>query len=53
MVWVRLNELPIKYYDAHMLREIRNAIRPVLRVDVNTVTGARGRYARICVQIDV
>lgn len=38
-------------YDAYVLWEIGNAIRLVLKVDVNTTSGARGRYARICVQI--
>ena len=36
-----------------MLREIGNAIRLVLKVDVNSASGMRGRYARICVQIDL
>ena len=32
---------------------IGSAIGPVLRIDSNTATEARGRYARICVQIDL
>lgn len=47
-VWVRLNELPVEYYDAVILREIRNAIGPVLKVDTNTASRARGRYAHLC-----
>lgn len=49
-IWVRLNEQPVEYYDAAVLREIGNAIGLVLKVDANTALGARGRYARICVQ---
>ncbi|KAK9999219.1 hypothetical protein SO802_018822 [Lithocarpus litseifolius] len=52
-VWVRLNELPVEYYDAAALREIGSAIGPVLKVDTNTASGTRGRYARLCVQIDL
>ena len=36
-----------------MLREIGNAIGLVLKVDVNSASGTRGRYACICVQIDL
>ena len=52
-IWVRLNKLPVEYYEAHVLQEIGNAIGPVLKVDVNMATEVRGRYAHICVQIDV
>ncbi|KAK9999329.1 hypothetical protein SO802_018932 [Lithocarpus litseifolius] len=51
-VWVRLNELPIEYYDGEVLREIGNALGKVLRVDTHTAIEARGRYARLCVQVD-
>ena len=52
-VWVRLNELSIKYYDATVLRQIGLALGTVLRVDTHTALEARGRYARICVQVDM
>ena len=52
-VWVRLNELPIEYYNAEALQIIGNAIGKVLRVDTFTVSETRGRFARLCVQVDV
>ena len=52
-VWVRLNELPIKYYESHILKHIGSSIGNVLQVDTHTAVEARGRYARICVQIDI
>lgn len=52
-VWVRFNELPIEYYDGKVLRQIGKALGTVLRVDTHTATEARGRYARLCVQVDV
>nr|POE60661.1 uncharacterized protein CFP56_41048 [Quercus suber] len=52
-VWVCLNELPIEYYDARVLRQIGQALGNVLRVDTHTATEARGKYARICVQVDI
>ena len=52
-VWVRLNDLPIEYYQMEALKEIGGTIGKVLRIDTHTALEARGRYARICVQIDV
>ncbi|KAK9995899.1 hypothetical protein SO802_020585 [Lithocarpus litseifolius] len=52
-VWIRLPELPFEYYELDVLKEIGNTIGPVLRINLNTVSEARGWYARICVQIDL
>ena len=51
--WVRLPELPVEYYHKEALLRIGSGLGPVLRVDVNTVTGTRGRFARICIQLDI
>ena len=48
-MWIRLPELPFEYYDPGVLREIGSAIGPVLWVDSNTASKARGRFARICI----
>lgn len=50
-VWVRLLELPMKYYIAPALKEIGEVIGPILRVDANIASGLRGRYVRICVSL--
>ena len=52
-VWIRLNELPIEFYNAEALLHIRKAIGNVLRVDTYTTSETRGRFARLCVQVDV
>nr|XP_023918488.1 uncharacterized protein LOC112030039 [Quercus suber]POF02866.1 uncharacterized protein CFP56_10923 [Quercus suber] len=52
-VWVRLNELPIEYYNAEALKHIGNAIGNMLRVDTFIASESRGRFARLCIQIDV
>lgn len=52
-VWVRLPKLPFEYYDPSMLKEIGNAIGPVLRVDSNAASEARGCFARICIQFNL
>ncbi|XP_050249174.1 uncharacterized protein LOC126696482 [Quercus robur] len=52
-VWVRLPELPIEYYDPAVLRRIGQAIGPVLCIDAHTASGIRGRFARICLQVNL
>ncbi|XP_030923116.1 uncharacterized protein LOC115950001 [Quercus lobata] len=52
-VWVRLPRLPIEYYDLEALKEIGQAIGIVLWIDTHTASEARGRYARLCVQVDI
>ena len=48
-VWVRLPELPIEFYDKIVLKEIGNAIGPVLRIDYYTASDTRGSFARLCI----
>ena len=52
-VWIRLNNLPIEYYNTEALHHIGKSIGNVLRVDTHTASEMRGRFARLCVQIDV
>ena len=50
---MRLPELPIEFYDPVMLNKVGSTIGQVLRIDAHTVNGARGRFAKICVQINI
>ena len=52
-VWIRLNELPIEYYEMEVLSQIGNSVGKILRIDTYTANEARGRFARLCVQVDV
>lgn len=63
MIWVRISDLPIEYYEKHTLWEVGNIIGRTLRVDIHTIkepTGtnglgetARGKFARICVEVNL
>lgn len=53
VVWVRLRELPIEYYDMDFLHFVGDRIRCTIKVDKNTMAIKRGKYARICVEIDL
>nr|XP_023918541.1 uncharacterized protein LOC112030090 [Quercus suber] len=50
---VRLPKFLIEYYDPRVLKEVGSAIGPVLWADSNTASEVRGRFARICIQVDL
>ncbi|MCI17709.1 hypothetical protein A2U01_0038859 [Trifolium medium] len=52
-VWVRISGLPIEYYDAKVLRLIGNRVGKTVKVDKTTLMQERGKYARLCVQVNL
>ncbi|XP_050241177.1 uncharacterized protein LOC126690089 [Quercus robur] len=52
-VWIRLPELPIEFYEPSALLKIGRAIGPILRIDSHTANRERGRFARLCVQVNL
>ncbi|GAU10508.1 hypothetical protein TSUD_420790 [Trifolium subterraneum] len=52
-VWVRISGLPIEYYDSEILHFIGNRMGKTVKVDKNTLTQERGKYARLCVQVNL
>lgn len=53
LVWVRIEEFPVEYYDKDALFEIAKIIGKPVRVDYATDKVTRARFARICVEIDL
>ena len=51
-VWVCLHALPIEYYEPSVLRDIGKAIGPILCIDTHTALEARGRFARLSIQVN-
>ncbi|KAF7827294.1 ribonuclease H [Senna tora] len=51
--WVNLPDLPIELYDTKFLYTLGKHIGTVLRIDVNTTHQLRGKYARLCVKLDL
>nr|POF20378.1 hypothetical protein CFP56_39660 [Quercus suber] len=47
-VWIRLNELPIEYYNEEALVQIGKTIGTVLRIDTHIVSETRGRLCFDC-----
>ncbi|XP_039008461.1 uncharacterized protein LOC120136524 [Hibiscus syriacus] len=52
-VWVHILGLPIEYFDETILVEIGKLIGTPLKVDIHTAWTTRGKFARICVEIDL
>ena len=52
-LWIRLSGLPIEYYNAKALQHIEKAIGNVLRIDTFTATESRGKFTRLCIQVNV
>ena len=52
-VWIRFPGMPIEYYDEKLLMTIGNTIGKAIKVDSNTRSATRGRFARVCVEIDL
>ena len=53
VVWVRLHALPLELYETKVLKQIGEAIGKVLRIDAQTAMEMRGKYARLCIQVDM
>ncbi|KAL4284826.1 hypothetical protein GQ457_16G025340 [Hibiscus cannabinus] len=53
MVWVRLLNLPYRYYTKSLFRYIAMSIGEVVKVDYNTEECKRGRFARLAIIVDL
>ncbi|KAI5394521.1 hypothetical protein KIW84_061246 [Lathyrus oleraceus] len=52
-VWVHISGLPIKYYDSRVMMYIGNKIGKTIKVDKNMLTRERGKYACLCIQVNL
>ncbi|KAL7193001.1 hypothetical protein ACSBR2_024754 [Camellia fascicularis] len=52
-IWMQFPNLPIEYYNEKVLVHIANVLGTPLKIDINTAMAARGRYARVCVEMDL
>ncbi|XP_058775267.1 uncharacterized protein LOC131649522 [Vicia villosa] len=53
VVWVRIAGLPIEYCDSRVLTCFGNRIGRTVKVDKTTMKQERGKYARICVTVNL
>ncbi|XP_057422339.1 uncharacterized protein LOC130716152 [Lotus japonicus] len=52
-VWIRIPGLGFQFYDESILVTLASAVGTPIKVDMNTTDMQRGKYARICVEIDL
>ncbi|CAI0427225.1 unnamed protein product [Linum tenue] len=53
MIWVQLPELPVEFYNEVAVLLIAEKIGRPVRVDQATILGARAKYGRVCVEVDL
>nr|XP_011470766.1 PREDICTED: uncharacterized protein LOC105353385 isoform X1 [Fragaria vesca subsp. vesca]XP_011470767.1 PREDICTED: uncharacterized protein LOC105353385 isoform X1 [Fragaria vesca subsp. vesca] len=52
-LWVRIVGLPVKYFKKFTLDKIGKIFGDVVKVDQLTLGQSRGKFARICVEVDL
>ncbi|KAL8129528.1 LOW QUALITY PROTEIN: hypothetical protein V2J09_018683 [Rumex salicifolius] len=52
-VWIRLANIPMIYYHKAILLGIAAGIGNPVKVDMSTTNLERGRFARICIEVDL
>lgn len=50
--WIQLIGLPNEYFIPNFLKRIGNSIGKCLRIDQITATRKKGKYARLCIQLN-
>lgn len=53
VIWVRFLNISPEFLDEETIRLIAKEIGKPIRLDEMTVFASRGRYARVCVQVDI
>lgn len=52
-MWIRLSYLRFEYYQSTLLFRISNLIKKTLRIDHTTEMAQRGKFAKLCIELDV
>ncbi|CAL5414966.1 unnamed protein product [Camellia sinensis] len=52
-VWVRFPELPIEYFQDKVLYTIAKQLGRPLKLDLTTAMATRGKFARVCIEMDL
>lgn len=53
IAWIRLPGMPLHYYHKKILTMLGHVIGNVVRIDYNTESASRGKFARIAVELDL
>jgi hypothetical protein len=53
LVWIRFPSLGLEYYDESLLLALASAVGTPVKVDLHTLDASRGKFARVCIEIDL
>ncbi|KAI9109407.1 hypothetical protein K1719_019461 [Acacia pycnantha] len=53
VAWIRLPELPAPLFDKKFLLNLGNTVGKAIRLDIHTAHRSRGKFARMCVELDL
>lgn len=53
MAWIRFPNIFMMFHDEDVLTAIAFTIRKLVKIDINTRLANRGRFARVCVEINL
>lgn len=53
IVWVRIPNLPIEYYNKILLRRIGKRLGRTIKVDMAIEETSSAKYARLCIEVDL
>lgn len=53
VVWLKIPKLPLELYNANCLKRIGSALGTLLKLDRATSIHSRGKFARMCVEVDL
>jgi len=51
--WIRIPRLPWEFWESSYLAELLKPVGSVINIDQNTLLRLKGKFARVCVNIDV
>ncbi|XP_024190474.1 uncharacterized protein LOC112194471 [Rosa chinensis] len=52
-LWVRICGFPVKYFKDYFVAKIGSIIGDVVKVDQVTLGQAKGKFARVCIEVDL
>ncbi|KAL8466114.1 hypothetical protein ACS0TY_035284 [Phlomoides rotata] len=51
--WIRISELPLEYWNKHIITALASAVGTVIKIDERTLSRTMGRFARVLVELDL
>ncbi|KAL8503531.1 hypothetical protein ACS0TY_022315 [Phlomoides rotata] len=52
-VWVRLSELPLEYWNNHIITALASVVETLIKIDERTASRSMGRFTRVLVEVDL